>query len=122
MKKIEVTSVKFNTTIISESPTVLLLVVTGNVQHLGYNLSHKVTVDYKRLEMPLREAAVDITDNSIISGGYHKRSLRYKQQSEENKYKLQFQARCTDLKNLQGYTKVINQSIALLENVITSML
>ena len=124
MRNIQVTSVLFNTTVISESPSVLLLVVTGNVQHLGYNFSHEVTVDFNRLELSLREAAVEITDSSIIGGGYRsKRSLRYKRQTgESNNYndnEPQFQARCTDLENLKQYIKIINQSIATLENVTT---
>ena len=118
-QKIKVTSVLSNTTtIISESPTVLLLAVTGNLQHLGYNFTHKVIVDFNRLDMSLREAAVEITDNSIISGDYHsKRSLQYIRQTEENNNKLQFQARCTDLIE---YIKIINESIAMLESLTTN--
>ena len=120
-KKIIVTSVLFNTTIISESPTALLLNVSGKIQHLGYNFTHKVIVDFNRLNMSLREAAVEITDNSIIGGGYRsKRSIRYKRQTEENNNELQFQARCTDLKNLVEYINIINHSIATLENVTTN--
>ena len=122
---IQVTSAVFNTTMISESPSVLLLVVTGNVQHLGYSFSHEVTVDFNRLELSLREAAVEITDTSIIGGGYRsKRSLRYGRQTEDgnthNANELQFQARCTNLENLIQYIKIINQSIATLENVTTT--
>ena len=118
---INVTSVLFNTTIISESPSVLLLAVTGNVQHLGYNFSYKITIDFNRLELSLREAAAEITDSSIIGGGYHsKRSLRYKRQTDGGDNELQFQARCTNLENLIQYIKVINQSIVTLENVTTT--
>ena len=118
---IKVTSVLFNTTIISESPSVLLLAVTGNVQHLRFNFSHKVTVDFNRLELSLREAAIEITDSSIIGGGYRsKRSLRYKRQTDGGDNELKFQARCTNLENLIQYIKVINQSIVALENVTTT--
>ena len=120
-KKIKVSSVLFNTTIISESPTVLVLNVSGQIPHLGYNFTHEVIVDFNRLDMSLREAAVEITDDSIIGGGYRsKRSTRYKHQTEENNNELQFQARCTDLKNLIEYIKTINHSIAALENVTTN--
>lgn len=71
--------------------------------------------------MSLREAAVEIADDSIIGGGYRsKRSLRYKRQSEEDSNELQYQARCTDLENLIEYIRIINQSIATLENVTTT--
>ena len=120
-KKIKVSSVLFNTTIISESPTVLLLNISGNIPDLRYNFTHEIIVDFNRLDMSLREAAVEITDDSIIGGGYRsKRSVRYKRQTEENNNELQFQARCTDLKNLVEYIQIINHSIATLENVTTN--
>ena len=120
---VKISSVLFSTTIVSESPTVLTLNVTGNIQHIGYNFSQKVTVDFDRLEMSLRRAAREITENSIINDLDHhsKRSLRYRHQtSEEGDNFLLFQTRCTNLQNLVEYIKIINQSLETLENVTTT--
>ena len=118
---VNIKSVLFNTTIITESPTILTLNVIGNIQHMGYNFSHKVTVDFARLEMSLRRAAREITENSIINDHYSKRSLRYRHQtSEEGDNFSLFQTRCANLQNLIDYIKIINQSLEKIDNVTTT--
>ena len=119
---IKITSVSFNTTIVSESPTVLILNVTGNIDHVGYNFSQELVVDFARLHISLRRAAIKITENLIINDLDHsKKSLRYRHQtSETGDNSLLFQDKCADLHNLNEYIKIINQSLQTLENVTTT--
>ena len=117
---VNITNVTFNTVIISESPTILQLHFNGDIAHIGYTFFQKITVDFDRLEMSLREAAIAITENSILNKTTHsKRSSKYRRQDNQpsdGNY-LHFQAKCTDLQNIIEYVKEINKSLALLENV-----
>ena len=119
---VKITAVTFDTIIISESPTVLTLIVNGRIQHTGYNFSQIVIVDFNRLEMSLRHAAIEVTRKLIVNEDqYSKRFVKYQRQiAEEDDNYLQFQTRCVDMQNIMEYIKGINQSLETLKNVSTT--
>ena len=121
---LKIKHVTFNTTLISESPKVLQMLVTGSIKDSQFNFTQAITVDFNRLEGSLRDGAIEISEESILNQDHRlRRSLRYRRESEKNlnadKY-YQFQVKCTDLQNVIEYVMNFNETLQVLQNVTLS--
>jgi len=121
---LEIKSMTFNATLVSDSPKVLQMIVIGNIKGDQFTFSQIVTVDFNRLEGSLRNAAVEISEDSILGNNNQSRSLRSRredtEQSNTNYYK--FQTKCTELQNVIEYVMNFNESLQVLQNVTSSTL
>jgi len=99
--------------------------VTGIIENSEFSFTQAVTVDFNRLEGSLRDAAVEISEESILNQNYRlRRSLRYQRENEINSNKdnnyYQFQMKCTDLQNAIEYVVNLKRSLQMLHNVTSS--
>ena len=125
---IEIFNVTFSVTIITESPTSLPLDVSYHVPVLNYTSTTRVIVDFQRVELSVRNAAMSIVDGIFLSNGRSKRSSRITRQANINdtqtadSNQLYFEGKCSEIQNLQEYITVLNNSVSsIAEMVISTM-
>ena len=121
---LEIESVSFNATIISESPTVLAVDVVLFVVSKNVTVTETLYVDFKNLDSSLKQGAVSIVEKLILSQNTlsrrHSRSSINGFASNENE--IYFRRRCVDTKNIIEYIKELNVSIIpIAESTISSI-
>ena len=126
---IEILSVTFSITIITESPTSLPLDVSYHVPVLNYTSTTRVVVDFQRVELSVHNAAMSIVDNIFLLNSRSRRSTRITRQATINdtetadSNQLYFEGKCSEIENLQEYIIVLNNSISsIVEMAISTMM
>ena len=126
---IEILNVTFSITIITESPTSLPLDVSYHVPVLNYTSTTRIVVDFQRVELSVRNAAMSIVDNIFLSNRLSRRSTRITRQANINdtetadSNQMYFEGKCSEIENLQEYIIVLNNSISsIAEMVISTMM
>ena len=122
---LKIKSMAFNATLVSDSPKVLQMLMSGNIEGSKFTFSQAVTVDFNSLEGSLRDAAIDISEDVILAhNSQSKRSLRTQRQTTEqsNTTYFKFQMKCTDLQNIMEYVMNFNESLRVLYNITDSSL
>ena len=105
---INIKSVTFNATIITESPSILKLEIKISVHPLHNTTLETAYVDFQNYDISLRNVAVDITNNVILN---HRSKRHYRNVIVEDSNYIYFQTQCTDVKNILSYLKELNSSI-----------
>ena len=123
---IEILDATFSITIITESPTSLSLDVSYHVPVLNYTSTTRVVVDFQRVELSIRNAAMSIVDDIFLSNSRSKRSTRITRQATINNTEtadsnqLYFEGKCSEIENLQEYIIVLNNSISSIAKMVIS--
>ena len=121
---IEVRSVTFNTTIVTESPANLAVDIDMTVTPANKSVSERVYIDFQRFSASLKQAAVSTVNKAILSPkGITKRHVRnaFNSSSENDNY-LHFEGRCAMVKNILVYLKELNTSISTVAVIAKSSL
>ena len=122
---IVVLNVTFDVTIITESPTSLSLDVFYHVPLLNHTSMRRVVVDFQRIELSVRNAAMAIVEDIFLLSGRSRRSTKTARQVTQettDSNQLYFEERCSEIENLQEYIMVLNSSItSIAEMAISSM-
>ena len=127
---IEILNVTFSVTIITESPTSLPLDVSYHVPVLNYTSTTRVIVDFQRVELSVRNAAMSIVEGVFILNSRSRRSMKTARQANINNTQeitdsnqLYFEEKCSEITNLQEYFMVLNNSISsIAEMAISTMM
>ena len=124
---IDISTITFNITIVTESPTSLLLDVSYHVPLLNLTSTTQVIVDFKMAEISLRNAAVFIVESIFLSRSRSSRSIKIARQASANgtaepvdSNQAYFEQKCTELQNLQEYITVLNDSTITIVNMAIS--
>ena len=122
---IVVLNVTFDGTIITESPTSLSLDVFYHVPLLNHTSMRRVVVDFQRIELSVRNAAMSIVEDIFLLSGRSRRSTKTARQVTQetaDSNQLYFEEKCGEIENLQEYMMVLNSSISsIAEMAISSM-
>ena len=122
---IEILNVTFDVAIITESPTSLPLDVFYHVTLLDHTSMRRVVVDFQRIELSVRNAAMLIAEDIFLSSGRSRRSTKTARQTNQettDNNQLYFEEKCSEIGNLQEYMIELNNSInSVAEMVISSM-
>ena len=122
---IEILNVTFDVTIITESPTSLPLDVFYHVPLLDHTSMRRVVVDFQRIELSVRNAAMSIIEDIFLSSDRSKRSIKTVRQATQetaDSNQLYFEEKCSKINNLQRYMMELNNSInSIAEMAISSM-
>ena len=116
----EIESVRFQTTIVTESPTILPLDITMSFSTNNRTVTETVNLDFNRFDMSLQQAAVMITNlilNQRLSKRYSRNAVNI---STEDENYLHFQSRCTDIDNILSYFRELNSSIFTVAKTVAS--
>ena len=108
---IEIKSVSFNTTIITDSPTILELNINISIHPHDKSITEGAYINFNSLNTSLQNIAADITDNVVL---HRRRKRQYRNTANkllEDANYFHFQRRCTDIKNILSYVKSLNTSI-----------
>ena len=125
---IGILNVTFNITIITESPTNLPLDVSYHVPLLNHTSTRRVVVDFQRVELSVRNAAMSIVEDIFLlnTSTRSKRSIKTTRQATQetaDSNQLYFEEKCSEIRNLQEYIIVLNNSISsIAEMAISSMM
>ena len=114
--------ISFQTTIITQSPTILPVDITILLSSNNETVKERVNLDFYRFNMSLQQAAVIVT-NLILNQRLSKRHSRNVANitTEDENY-LHFQSRCTDIENILSYFKELNSSIfTVAETAVSSI-
>ena len=110
---IEIKSVSFDTTIISESPTLLAVDVVMFLVSKNITVTETIYINFNNLDTSLNQGAVAIVEKLILSQNTltkrHSRNAVNESTLKNNV--LYFQGRCVDVKNILNYIKELNASI-----------
>ena len=118
---LEIKSVSFATTIITESPTILPVDVLLHIVSENTTVTETLYVDFNNVDASLKQGAVAIIEKLVLS-----RSTRHSRNvingSAPNENELYFQRKCVDVKNIIEYIKELNVSVfAVAESTISSI-
>ena len=127
---IEILNVTFSVAIITESPTSLPLDVSYHVLVLNYTSTTRVIVDFQRVELSVRNAAMSIVEGVFLLNSRSRRSIKTARQANINdtqeitdSNQLYFEQKCSEITNLQEYFMVLNNSISsIAEMAISTMM
>ena len=123
---IEILNVTFDVTIITESPTSISLDVSYHVSLLNHTSTRRVVVDFQRVELSVRNAAMSIVEDIFLLNIRSKRSIKTARQATletADNNELYFEEKCGEVTNLQEYIMVLNNSISsIAEMAISSMM
>ena len=123
---IEILNVTFDVTIITESPTSIPLDVSYHVPLLNHTSTRRVVVDFQRVELSVRNAAMSIVEDIFLLNIRSKRSIKTARQATletADSNELYFEEKCGEVTNLQEYIMVLNNSISsIAEMAISSMM
>ena len=123
---IEILNITFDVTIITESPTSLPLDVSYHVPLLNHTSTRRVVVDFQRVELSVRNAAMSIVEDIFLLNIRSKRSIKTARQATQetaDSNQLYFEEKCSEIRNLQEYIIVLNTSISsIAEMAISSMM
>ena len=111
---IEILNITFDVTIITESPTSLPLDVSYHVPLLNHTSTRRVVVDFQRVEMSVRNAAMSIVEDIFLLNTFSKRStktVRQAIQETADSNQVYFEEKCSEIQNLQNYIMMLNNSI-----------
>jgi len=121
---IEIKSVRFNSTIITESPTTIPVNIVIFIPSTNKTVTETVVIDFLRFNMSVQLAASTITEKVILNRKYL--SKRFSRNainvSETDDNQLHFQSRCTDVQNILSYIKELNRSIFIVAATALSSL
>lgn len=125
--EIDIFNITFNVTIITESPTTLPLDVSYHVLLLNHTSTRRVNVDFQRIDISLRNAAVTIVEGIFLANGRSRRSAKIARQANTNGSEEQvdssqsyFEEKCSEIKNLQKYITVLNTSVGTIADMAIS--
>ena len=122
---IDVLSVTFSVTIITGSPTSLPLDVLYYVPLLNHTSMRRVVVDFQRIEISVRNAAMLIVEDIFLLSDRSRRSIKTARQATQetaDSNQLYFEEKCSEIENLQEYMMVLNNSISsIAEMALSSM-
>ena len=122
---INVLNVTFDVTIITESPTSLPLDVFYHISLLDHTSMRRVVVDFQRIELSVRNAAMSIVEDIFLLSSRSRRSAKRPRQATQetvDSNQLYFEEKCSEIENLQEYMMVLNSSISsIAEMAISSM-
>ena len=123
---IEILNVTFDVTIITESPTSISLDVSYHVPLLNHTSTRRVVVDFQRVKLSVRNAAMSIVEDIFLLNICSKRSIKTARQTTQviaDSNQLYFEEKCSEIINLQEYIMVLNNSISsIAEMAISSMM
>ena len=123
---IEILNVTFDVTIITESPTSIPLDVSYHVPLLNHTSTRRVVVDFQRVELSVRNAAMSIVEDIFLLNVHSKRSIKTARQVTQetaDSNELYFEEKCGEVTNLKEYIMVLNNSISsIAEMAISSMM
>ena len=124
---IDIFNVTFNVTIITESPTILPLDVSYHVPLLNHTSTRRVNVDFQRIDLSLRNTAVTIVEGIFLADSRSRRSVKIARQANTNGSEEQvdsnqsyFEEKCSEIKNLQEYITVLNNSVSSIADMAIS--
>ena len=105
-------SLSFNTTIITESPSVLPIDITILPYTSNDVTVETVYIDLHRFDSSLKQAAISVAQKIISQKALSKRHSRdaINASTEDENY-LTFQRKCSEVKNILAYLKELNTSI-----------
>ena len=121
---LEIKSVSFDATIITESPTALAVDVSIFVASKNVTVTETLYIDFNNLDASLKQGAVTIIEKLVLSQSTlsrrHSRSSINGFTSNENE--MYFRRKCVDAKNIIDYIKELNVSIfTIAESTISSI-
>ena len=117
---IEIKSVSFNTTIVTQSPTILELNINISIHPHDKSTTEGAYINFNSLNTSLQNIAADITDNVVL---HRRRKRQYRNTANkllEDANYFHFQRRCTDIKNILSYVKSLNTSIYSIATIALS--
>ena len=119
---IDIMSVTFNATIITQSPMILPVTIMMSILSRNRTVSETILVDFNRFQMSLQQAAVIITENVILNQRFlsKRHSRNAVNISEVEEVYRHFQNRCTDIDNVLSYLKELNESMSIIASTATS--
>ena len=123
---IEILNVTFDVTIITESPTSIPLDVSYHIPLLNHTSTRRVVVDFQRVELSVRNAAMSIVEDIFLLNIRSRRSIKTARQATQviaDNNQLYFEKKCSEIINLQEYIMVLNNSISsIAEMTISTMM
>ena len=123
---IEILNVTFDVTIVTESPTSISLDVSYHIPLLNHTSTRRVVVDFQRVELSVRNAAMSIVEDIFLLNIRSKRSIKTARQATletADSNQLYFEEKCGEIINLQEYIMVLNNSISsIAEMAISAMM
>ena len=120
---IEILNATFDVTIITESPTSIPLDVSYHVPLLNHTSIRRVVVDFQRVELSVRNAAMSIVEDIFLLNNRSKKSIKTARQVTQetaDSNKLYFEEKCGEVTNLQNYIMMLNDSISSIAEMATS--
>ena len=123
---IEILNVTFDVIIITGSPTSIPLDVSYHVPLLNHTSTRRVVVDFQRVELSVRNAAMSIVEDIFLLNIRSKRSIKTARQATQvtaDSNQLYFEEKCGEVTNLQNYIMMLNDSISsIAEMAVSSMM
>jgi len=112
---LKIKSVDFSTVINTESPAILETDITVSIPSLNKVLFERAFINFHNINSSLKEVAVAISGKILDQKLTSSRQYRnvYSTNSNDSVH-LEFQKRCTDIKNTLTYVKELNTSISSL--------
>ena len=121
---VQVDSVQFTVTVITESPTSIPVTVNYSFPLLGTTHTEEIILDFEYIETSLMQRAIDLTN-----GAFNVLSSRRKRQTEDSttteqreitRTVMYYGEKCTDIRNLHDYINELVSSLKTIANVSES--
>jgi len=118
---VQVDSVQFTVTVITESPTSIPVTVGYSFPLLGTTHTEEIILDFEYIETSLMQRAIDLTN-----GAFNLLSRRRKRQTEDNtitgqreitRTAMYYGEKCTSIRNLHDYMNELVISLKTIANV-----
>ena len=118
---VQVETVQFTVTVITESPTSIPVTVTYSFPLLGTTHTDEIILDFEYIETSLMQRAIDLTN-----GAFNLVGRRRKRQAEDDtvtgqrdisQTAMYYGEKCTDIRNLHDYIDELVNSLKTIANV-----
>ena len=111
---LEIKSVSFEATIVTESPTQLAVDVVIFVASQNITVTETIYIDFTNVDASLKQGAVAIIENLVLSQNTvsKRHSKRAANISASNDNEIYFQKKCADVNNIIDYINELNTSIS----------
>ena len=118
---VQVNNVKFLVTIVTESPSVVPVLVNYSFPQLGTSHLEEIILDFEYINSSLMQRAIDLTN-----AAFSLLNRRRKRQTDDNvipeqreidRNAMYYGERCTDINNLQDYINELVKSLETIGNV-----
>ena len=117
---VQVNNVKFLVTIVTESPSVIPVLVNYSFPQLGTTYLEEIILDFEYINSSLMQRAIDLTNAAFSMLNRRRRQTdnnTITEQREIDRNAMYYGQRCTDIKNLKDYINELVKSLETIGNI-----